>query len=97
MGSGYAKQKKAFKEQFAAMEAKMKETSATGTSGAGLVEVTLNGDHEVIKLRIKPECVDPEDVEGLQDLLRAAFNDAAKKLKESLPDMGSMSGLGMPF
>lgn len=95
MGSGYSKQKKAFKQQFAAMEAKMKETLVEGSSGNGLVQLTLNGDYEIVKLKIKPECVDPEDVEGLEDLIKAAFNDAAKKLKDSMPGMGGLGG--MPF
>ena len=50
-------------------------------------------------LKIKPECVDPEDVEGLEDLIRAAYNDAVAKLeKTSMSDMGmppGFSGFGM--
>ena len=38
--------------------------------------LVLNGEHELKDLKIKPACVDPNDVEGLQDLIRAAYNDA---------------------
>lgn len=96
MGSGFSKQKKAFKEAMAAMQADLKTKSVTGSSGNGLVTITLNGEHQVQSLKIKPECVDPEDLEGLEILIKAAFNDAASQLKESnlpsLPGMGNMLG-----
>ena len=100
MGSGYAKKKKearAMQQKFKEMQEKLKEEKATGTAGAGLVTITLNGENEMIELKIKPECVDPEDVEGLEDLIRAAYHDALQKLeKSSMPDMGfpGMPGLG---
>lgn len=100
MGSGYAKKKKeakAMQEKFKEMQEKLKDEKATGTAGGGLVSVTLNGEHEMVEIKIKPECVDKEDIEGLEDLVRAAYNDAAKKLeKSSMPDMGfpGMPGFG---
>jgi nucleoid-associated protein EbfC len=97
MGSGYAKKKKEAKmlqQKFKQMQEKLKDETATGQAGNGLVTVTLNGEHEMTSLKIKPECVDPEDVEGLEDLIRAAYNDAAKKLeKSSMADMG-LPGMG---
>lgn len=97
MGSGFAKKKKEaklFQQKFQEMQDKMKQESVVGTAGNGLVTITLNGEHEVTHLKIKPECVDPEDVEGLEDLLRAAFNEASKKLeKSSMASMGNMPGL----
>ncbi len=86
MGSGYAKKKKEAKlmqQKFAQMQEKLKETTATGTAGGGLVSLTLNGEHEMTALKIKPDCVDPEDVEGLEDLIRAAYKDAYKQLQDS--------------
>ncbi len=94
MGSGYAKKKKEAKlmrEKFEQMQAKLKEEKAEGSAGNGLVTVVLNGEHEMLSLKIKPECVDPEDVEGLEDLIRAAYSNASKKLEES-----SQSGLSLP-
>lgn len=102
MGSGYAKKKKEAKmmrQKFQEMQDKLKDETATGTAGNGLVTLSLNGEHEMTALKIKPECVDPEDVEGLEDLIRAAYNDAVSKLeKASMSDMGmppGFSGFGM--
>jgi DNA-binding YbaB/EbfC family protein len=53
----------------------------TGTSGGGLVKVVIDGEHNVKKLTISPNCVDKEEVEALEDLIVAAFKDAAEKLK----------------
>lgn len=104
MGTGYNKRKKQAKmmqEEFAKMQEKMKDLEVTGSAGNGLVEITLNGDSEVKRIKIKPDCVDPDDVEGLEDLLKAAFNDAQDKLKKESPMdlssmMGNMPGGGLP-
>ena len=98
MGSGFAKRKKEAKrmqQQMQDMQEKMKSATATGTAGGGLVTVTLDGEHEMKKVSIKPECVDPEDVEGLEDLVCAAYNDAKKQLEKETPDLGGFPG--MPF
>lgn len=100
MGSGYAKKKKEaklFQKKFEEMQEKLKDERVTGTAGNGLVTLTLNGENEMTDLKIKPECVDPEDVEGLEDLIRAAYNDAAKKLEKSSTanmGLGGFPGLG---
>jgi DNA-binding YbaB/EbfC family protein len=99
MGSGFAKRKKearAMQESFQEMQKKLKETVVEGVAGSGLVTVTINGDHQMTQIKIKPECVDKEDIEGLEDLIRAAYNQAAKKLeKESTSGMPGLSaGLG---
>lgn len=90
MGKGFSKQKKqarAMQEQFAKLQQEMQETEVTGSAGNGLVTLSLNGQHEMKQLHIKPECVDPEDVEGLQDLIKAAYADACKKLEQENPLM----------
>jgi DNA-binding YbaB/EbfC family protein len=98
MGSGYAKKKKEAKlmqQKFKQMQEKLKDEKAIGSAGNGLVTITLNGENEMTEIKIKPECVDPEDIEGLQDLIRAAYNDAAKKLEtSSMSDMGIPPGFG---
>lgn len=76
------------------MQEKMKSTQVTGSSGGGLVEITINGEHEMVKIKIKKECVDPEDIEGLEDLIRAAHKEAVKKIEKSIPSMPSMPGMG---
>jgi len=69
-------------QQISRMQEEMKNVEATGSAGNGLVTITLNGDHEIKDFKIKPDCVDPEDVEGLEDLIRVAYSDALKKLNE---------------
>lgn len=88
MGSGFSKMKKQarmMQEQFSQMKNKMEETLVEGSAGNGLVSVTLNGAKELKKISIKPECVNPNDIEGLQDLILGAFEDAASKLENQSP------------
>ncbi len=100
MGSGFAKQKKQMKqmqEQFAQMQEEMDNTIAEGTSGNGLITVKLNGNKALQEITIKPDCVDPEDVEGLQDLIKAAFDEAFKKLEDKEEGISLPPGLNLPF
>lgn len=99
MGSGFSKMKKQrrlLEEQFGAMKEKLQTTEVEGQSGNGLVTVTLNGEREIKSIKIKPECVDPNDVEGLEDLICAAFAEAYKKLDDNSA-LGGMGGMGFPF
>lgn len=70
--------------QISEMQEKLKEVTVTGTSGGDMVQVDLNGHMAVTGIRISKDIVDPEDVEMLQDLVLAAFNDAYAKVKEKL-------------
>jgi len=96
MGSGFSKMKKqarALEQQYEKMREEMKNVSVEGSAGNGLVTVVLTGEKEMKEIRIKPECVDPNDIEGLQDLIRAAYNEAFQKASEQ-----SQSGMpGMPM
>lgn len=88
MGSGYSKMKKqarAMQAQMGQMRETLKNTEATGSAGNGLVRVTLDGEKNLKKIAINPECVTPNDVEGLQDLIMAAFADAKQQLEQSQP------------
>ena len=72
-----------------------------GAAGGGLVTVTINGKHEVTKIKIDKQVVDPSDVGMLEDLVTAAFNAAATKLRELSESkmkaaMGPMAGMGLP-
>ena len=99
MGSGFAKKKKQAKmmqEQFAKLQEEMKNTEVTGSAGNGLVTVTINGENQLVGIKIKSDCVDPEDIEGLEDLITAAFKDASEKLKKTSGGMGDLMGGGMP-
>lgn len=83
-------------QQFSQMQEQIQNAEATGSAGNGLVTITLTGENEMKSIHIKPDCVDPEDVEGLQDLIKAAYADACKKLKSQSPQMPTgMPDLGM--
>ena len=70
---------------------------ATGSSGGGMVKVTLSGDLEMLSCEIAPEIVDPADVGMLQDLVRAAYNDASAKVRDTLQKELSSGLEGMPM
>ena len=81
----------------------LEEKEVTATAGGGAVEVTVSGKHEVTKIKLSEEVVDPDDIEMLEDLIMAATNEAFRKLdEESQSSMakitGGMGGLGgLPF
>ena len=89
-------------QQMQAKMAKIQEElgamTVTGTAGGGMVEVVVNGHQKVLSVTVKPEVVDPADVEMLQDLVMAAINDAMDKARElASKEMGSVTaGLGLP-
>lgn len=65
----------------------------TASAGGGAVEVRVSGKHEVLGITIKPEVVDPDDIEMLQDLLIASFNEAVSKASEAMDrEMNSLTG-----
>ena len=69
-----------------AKEAKkiIKDIHVTGRAGGDMVEIALNGEHEVTEVHISKEMVQPNNTQLLQDLIKAAFYDASTKLKEEL-------------
>lgn len=71
-------------QQMQQMQSKLGQMRATGTSGAGMVEVTINGKMEVQSIHISPEVVDPADVETLEVLVASAFNAAVRIIQEQL-------------
>lgn len=101
MGSGFSKMKKQakqFQDQIAKMQEEMQNMEVVGSAGNNLVQVTLSGEKELKKITINPECVDTEDIEGLQDLIIVAFNDAASKIQDNSPNsMLDNMPIGNPF
>jgi nucleoid-associated protein EbfC len=107
MGKGFSKQKKQMKkmqQQFTEMQDQIENMEVSGSAGNGLVTVILKGNMEVVDIKIKPECVDTEDIEGLEDLIKEAYKNAFNEIKKSSPDSSSMSldpsammGGGFPF
>ena len=73
------KQAQKMQEQLQKAQEELEEAEITGTAGSGLVSVTLNGKKVVKAINIKPEAVDVDDLEMLEDLLIAALNDGYEK------------------
>ena len=72
------------KSQLGTMQEELKQITATGSSGGNIVNVTINGKFEIINLKLDPICVDPRDVQMLQDLIIAAHHDAMSKIQEAI-------------
>ncbi|MBQ9960967.1 MAG: YbaB/EbfC family nucleoid-associated protein [Firmicutes bacterium] len=91
-------QMQAMQRKMEQMQAEIEEKEVTTTAGGGAVTVTVNGKKEVVKLEIKPEVVDPDDVEMLQDLVIVAVNEGLRQIDEiSNAEMGKITGgLGIP-
>lgn len=98
------KQAQAMQQRMAEMQEKLEQVEISGASGAGLVQITINGKGEMRALKIDPSLVDPKETEVLEDLIVAAFNDAKSKLEaHTAEEMGKITGgmnipdLKMPF
>lgn len=85
-------------EEIAKVQEEVENNEFSASVGGGAVEVTVNGKHETVSVNLKPEIVDPEDIEMLQDLLIAAFNESVRKATEAM-DKGmeqAKGGLSIP-
>ena len=97
------KQAQRMQRQMEDAQKELEEKEVTAAAGGGAVEVTVSGKHEVTKIKLSEEVVDPDDIERLEDLIMAATNEAFRKLdEESQSSMakitGGMGGLGgLPF
>lgn len=98
--------------QAQAMQAKIAETQkkieameVEGAAGGGMVKVKISGKHALISLSIDPSLLKPEEAEIVEDLVKAAHEDARRRLEESQQDefkaisggMGVMPGFKLPF
>ncbi|MBF6357951.1 YbaB/EbfC family nucleoid-associated protein [Nocardia higoensis] len=76
-------------------QAEIAAAEVTGQAGNGLVTVTLKASGEVVALTIDPKVVDPDDVEGLQDLIIGAVNDASARAQQLAAErLGPLAGGG---
>ncbi len=89
----------ALQRQAIEAQARMAAISVVGSAGGGMVKLTLSGTMDLLAIEIAPEVIDPKDPALLQDLIKAAHNDAAYKIKDALQadvarNLGSMPGFG---
>ena len=87
------KQAQQMQEQMQQKQAELEEAEYKATAGGGMVEVTMLGNHQVTAVKIDPEAVQPDDVEMLEDMVAAAFNEAVRIASEaSETEMAAISG-----
>ena len=102
MGGGnmqqLARQAQKLQQQMAKVQEEIEAREFEASAGGGMATAKVNGKKELLSIEIKPEAVDPDDVEMLQDLIVAAVNEALREAGDAMEKgMGKMTGgLGMP-
>ena len=93
-----ARQAQKLQQQMAKVQEELEQREYEASAGGGMVTVKVTGKKELISLEIKPEAVDPDDVEMLQDLVIAAVNEALRTANDTMErEMGRLTGgLNMP-
>lgn len=90
---GMLQQVQRMQQEMARIQESLKDETVTATAGGGVVTVVMNGHQELVSLTIKPEAVDPQDVEMLQDVLLAAFNSALEQSRALAAErLGAVTG-----
>lgn len=92
------KQVQKLQGEMARLQEELAQRTTEASAGGGAVRAVANGRQEIVALEVKPEAVDPEDVEMLQDLIMAAVNEALRESREMVArEMGRLTGgLGIP-
>jgi DNA-binding YbaB/EbfC family protein len=92
------KQAQQMQAKLAKVQEELKQREVEASAGGGMVTAVVSGAQELLSIRIEPEIVNPDDVGMLQDLVRAAVNEALKKSREMMTqEMGKITGgLGIP-
>ena len=93
-----ARQAQKLQQQMTKMQEELDAREFEATSGGGMVTAKVNGKRELLAISIKPEAVDPDDVEMLEDMVMAAVNEALRTAAETVErEMGKLTGgIGMP-
>ncbi|MFZ3102998.1 MAG: YbaB/EbfC family nucleoid-associated protein [Desulfitobacteriaceae bacterium] len=87
------KQAQKLQEDMARTQEELQSKTVDASAGGGAVQVVVSGKMEVVELRIKPEAVDSEDVEMLEDLIKVAINEGLRKAQEmTASEMGKLTG-----
>ena len=94
---GLMSKAKEMQEKMQAMQAEMETLTADGTSGGGMVTVTLNGKGALQAVKIDPSMFKEDDVEILEDLIIAAHNDAKAKIEAIIAEKTQEMTAGLPI
>jgi nucleoid-associated protein EbfC len=92
------KQAKQMQDDMVTAQEELQNARVEATSGGGVVKAVVNGKGKLVSLEIKPEAVDPDDVEMLQDLIITAIKEAEEKAEEQETEkmQGLTQGIGLP-
>lgn len=91
--SSVLKQAQKMQEEMEKVQGELEEKIVEATAGGGMVEVKMTGKKEITAIKIKPEVVDADDIETLEDLIMVAVNDATKKADEMMQEgMSAITG-----
>ena len=92
------KQAQAMQARMAELQSQLEQVEMTGAAGGGMVSVTVNGKGEARQVKIDPSLADPDEIEVLEDLIVAAFNDAKAKVEAHVSqEMSKLTGgLNLP-
>lgn len=98
------KQAQKMQDDMAALTAELEQREYSGSAGGGLVSVTVSGKKKVLSVSIKPDAIDTDDIEMLEDLVTAACNDAIERAEneaaaemQKLQSQFSIPGMPSPF
>ena len=93
-----ARQAQKLQQQMTKMQEELDAREFEATSGGGMVTAKVNGKRELLAISIKPEAIDPDDVEMLEDMVMAAVNEALRTAADTAErEMGKLTGgMGMP-
>ena len=91
--SNVVKQAQLMQERMEAIQAEVEQKTVEATAGGGVITVVASGKKEIQSIKIKPEAVDPDDVETLEDLIMVAVNEAIKKADDMMNEgMSEITG-----
>ena len=96
--SAMIRQAQKMQEDMAALQEDLDAREYDISAGGGVVGVKINGKKEILSIDIKPEIVDPDDIETLSDILVAAVNEAIKRVEDTnTAEMSKITGsVGLP-
>jgi DNA-binding YbaB/EbfC family protein len=93
MNMNMLKQAQKMQAEMMKVQAELEEKTYTAKSGGGAVTAVVSGKHELVSLEIAPEAVDPDDVEMLCDMIKAAVNEAMRLAESTMNDgMSKLTG-----
>ncbi len=87
------KQAQKMQQQMLKLQEELANKTVEASVGGGMITVVVNGKNEVLRIKIEPQVVDPDDVEMLEDLIVAGVNEALRKAQEMVAEeMSKLTG-----